>query len=357
MIVRTSLLGSIIVNILLVLGVAIITGEFQLRGQRYSIFATRIAAALLGLTTVSLLVPVSDPQGTPDSCDARGLTHLQSTIRTSKVASKLAEDVLNLSRGISIVLMLIYVLSLFTQMRSTRFGYAPLIKLDPDGPEPIESVQIEEMAPRSYHRRTLSYPRDASMSLIFDELPIHTTATEPRFRKTSFLDIPSAVRKANSVPWIRKCVPFIGLLASTAMIALCGGYLLESIDHVVDHSPFSKTTVGLIILPLVGNAAELVSGIMFASRKQMDLAFAVSIGSAIQMALFVTPLMVLVGWGIGREMSLHFTLFESISLIASTVSFSSLVLDDRCSMLKGIGLLVGYIIIGLVRCLNTPVTP
>ena len=59
MIVRTSLLGSIIVNILLVLGVAILTGEFQLRGQRYSIFATRIAAGLLSLTTVGLLVPVS----------------------------------------------------------------------------------------------------------------------------------------------------------------------------------------------------------------------------------------------------------------------------------------------------------
>jgi calcium/proton exchanger cax len=60
-IVRTSLLGSIIVNLLLVLGLAIITGELKQRGQRYSIFATRVAATLLCLTTVSLLIPVSVP--------------------------------------------------------------------------------------------------------------------------------------------------------------------------------------------------------------------------------------------------------------------------------------------------------
>lgn len=61
-IVRTSLLGSIMVNQLLVLGLAIITGEMQQRGQQYSIFPTRIAAALLCLTTVSLLVPVRTPK-------------------------------------------------------------------------------------------------------------------------------------------------------------------------------------------------------------------------------------------------------------------------------------------------------
>jgi Ca2+:H+ antiporter len=130
------------------------------------------------------------------------------------------------------------------------------------------------------------------------------------------------------------------------MIAVCGGYLVESIDHVVDHSPLSKTTVGLIILPLVGNAAELISGIMFASRKQIDLAFAVAIGSAIQIALFVTPLMVILGWGLEREMSLRFTPFESVCFIGSTALFSSLVINAKCSTVKGLALLIGYIIIG-----------
>jgi Ca2+:H+ antiporter len=103
--------------------------------------------------------------------------------------------------------------------------------------------------------------------------------------------------------------------------------------------------VGLIILPIVGNAAELVSGIMFASRKQMDLAFAVSIGSAIQIALFVTPLIVLVGWGIDRNMSLQFTPFESVALAASSALFMVLVFESRCSVMKGVCLCAGYTVI------------
>jgi Ca2+:H+ antiporter len=59
MIVRNTLLGSVIVNLLLVLGLSIIVGEFQLRGQAYSMFATRVAAALLCFTTISLLIPVN----------------------------------------------------------------------------------------------------------------------------------------------------------------------------------------------------------------------------------------------------------------------------------------------------------
>jgi len=71
MIVRTSLLGSIIVNMLLVLGLAIFTGELQQRGQAYNVLATRVAAGLLCLTTVSLLVPVSF-QSPAGLCDFEG---------------------------------------------------------------------------------------------------------------------------------------------------------------------------------------------------------------------------------------------------------------------------------------------
>lgn len=136
------------------------------------------------------------------------------------------------------------------------------------------------------------------------------------------------------------------LVISTALISFCGELLVGAIDRFVEQSSVSKTTVGLILLPVVGNAAELISGIMFAWRRQMDLAFAVSIGSAIQIGLFVVPLVVLIGWAMGREMDLSFTVFEAITLIASTVLFSSLVLDGRCSSLKGASLLAGFTVIG-----------
>ena len=145
--------------------------------------------------------------------------------------------------------------------------------------------------------------------------------------------------------WVRKGTPVLLLIASTALISMCSENLVSRVDHFVAHSPISKSMVGLIILPIVGNAAELVSGILFASRKQMDLAFAVSIGSAIQIALFVAPLIVLIAWGIDRDMSLQFTAFESAALGASSVLFLMLVFDGRCSVLKGVCLCAGYAII------------
>ncbi|KAF3010649.1 hypothetical protein E8E13_004645 [Curvularia kusanoi] len=104
---------------------------------------------------------------------------------------------------------------------------------------------------------------------------------------------------------------------------------LIQLDDPEEPEMVDSTMIGLIILPIVGNAAELVSSIIFASRKQTDLAFAVSIGSAIQIALFVTPLIVLIAWGIDRDMTLHFTAFESIALAASSVLFLMLVFDNR----------------------------
>ncbi|KAF1964996.1 Ca2+ transporter [Bimuria novae-zelandiae CBS 107.79] len=277
-IVRTSLLGSIIVNMLFVLGLSILVGETQMRGQSYNIFATRVAAGLLCFTTVSLLLP--------------------STIKTSPEPALQKRDILALSRGTSIVLIVVYFIYLWTQMKSRKFSYKPLTEHDEGliDPEKEESIELSG---------------------------------------------------GSSVPWVRKAIPVVLILLSTCLISISGELLVSSTDHFVDHSPISKTMVGLIILPIVGNAAELISGIMLAYRKQMDLAFAVCIGSAIQMALFVAPLVVLLGWGMGREMSLHFSMFEAITLVASTVLFFTLVFDDRCSGLKGAFLLAGYTIISL----------
>lgn len=71
------------------------------------------------------------------------------------------------------------------------------------------------------------------------------------------------------------------LVAPTGLISVCSKNLVARVDHSVAHSPISKTRVGLIILPIVGNAADLIYGLTFASRRQIDLAFAVAIGSAI----------------------------------------------------------------------------
>ena len=209
------------------------------------------------------------------------------------------------------VLILIYALYLWTQLKSNRAPYKSLIELDED----IHS-ELEVEGPRAH-------PPGSSYS-----------------KFSAVIDV------AKNRLWVQRVLPIVMLVISTALISFCGELLVGAIDRFVEQSSVSKTTVGLILLPVVGNAAELISGIMFAWRRQMDLAFAVSIGSAIQIGLFVVPLVVLIGWAMGREMDLSFTVFEAITLIASTVLFSSLVLDGRCSSLKGASLLAGFTVIG-----------
>jgi Ca2+:H+ antiporter len=258
-----------------------------------------------------------------------------------------------LSRATSIILVIVYFLYLWTQIRSEKYAYKPLIQLDdPDMPEMVGSV---EMGRASIHSRTLSYPRAplASPPLLsmsdsksydsFDTSAADASYCTPAMSLMSRFS--AAINAMLACTWVQRALPVVLLVVSTGLISVCSENLVSRVDHFVAHSPVSKTMVGLIILPIVGNAAELVSGVLFASRKQMDLAFAVSIGSAIQIALFVTPLIVLIGWGIDRDMSLHFTAFESVALTASSVLFLMLVFDSQCSVLKGVCLCAAYAII------------
>lgn len=218
-------------------------------------------------------------------------------------------------------------------------------------PETLENLASDRV---SVHRRAFAYPRTGPPLLSKTvDLPASTLdirdLPDPSLPSSIWAKCATAVDLMKSVSWIRKAIPVVLMIVSTVLISISGELLVTSIDHVVEHSPISKTMVGLIILPIVGNAAEIISGIMFAHRKQLDLAFAVCIGSAIQIAVFVAPLVVLLGWAMGRDMGLQFTLFEGVTLVTSTVLLVPLTFDDQCSGLKGTSLLAGY---AIIRYLN-----
>ena len=137
------------------------------------------------------------------------------------------------------------------------------------------------------------------------------------------------------------------LLASTGLVAVCAEFLVDSIDYLVQNSGISQAFVGLIILPIVGNAAEHVTAVTMASKNKMDVAINIALGSSIQIALFVTPVIVLLGWAIGSNMSLYFSLFETISLFASAFIVNFLLIDGRSNYLEGALLMAAYIIIAL----------
>lgn len=100
------------------------------------------------------------------------------------------------------------------------------------------------------------------------------------------------------------------LVVVTILVAICADYLVGSIDDLVESANISKAFIGLILIPIVGNAAEHVTAVVVALRNKMDLAMGVAIGSSIQIALGVTPFLVIVGWIIGRDMTLHFETCE-----------------------------------------------
>jgi len=138
------------------------------------------------------------------------------------------------------------------------------------------------------------------------------------------------------------------LIVTTGLVAACADFMVESINGLVETNNIGEIFIGLIILPIVGNAAEHVTAVVVAMKNKMDLAIGVAVGSSIQVALFITPLMVILGWIIGRDMTLYFSLFETVCLFVSAFIVNFLVLDGRSNYLEGALLCATYIIIGVV---------
>ncbi len=146
---------------------------------------------------------------------------------------------------------------------------------------------------------------------------------------------------------LSKTSAVIALLITTGFVALCAEFLVGSLDYLISTSGVSQAFIGLIILPIVGNAAEHVTAVTVAAKNKMDLAIGIALGSSIQIAIFVTPLMVILGWIIGRDMSLYFSLFETVSLFASALIVSFLLIDGRSNYLEGALLMAAYVIIAV----------
>jgi Ca2+:H+ antiporter len=173
-------------------------------------------------------------------------------------------------------------------------------------------------------------------------VPVHIT-NKPRVQSAA--DDPNHDVKPTEN--ISRTSAILLLLGSTGLVALCAEFMVDSINEVVaQNSAISEAFIGLILLPIVGNAAEHVTAVTVALKNKMDLAIGVAVGSSIQIALFVTPLVVILGWIMNKEMSLFFTIFETVSLFVSAFIVNFLVLDGRSNYLEGALLCAAYVIIG-----------
>lgn len=135
---------------------------------------------------------------------------------------------------------------------------------------------------------------------------------------------------------------------TTVVTSFCTDYLIDAIEETVDKWKVSKEFIGIILLPIIGNAAEHYTAITVAMRNKMDLSLGVAAGSSCQMALLVTPFTVLVGWAYGTEMTLNFHAFQLAVLLFAVFLVTTILNNGMSNWLEGLILLVTYFVVSLI---------
>lgn len=286
-VVQASMLGSILSNILLVLGCCFFVGGLRYSQQSFNSTVASTMSSLMTVASASLIIPAT----------------LYSTLwgndkNEHDVAKK---NVLFVSRGTAIVLLILYVMYLYFQLRS----HAALFE------EVNEGLTEDHEAQQHDLRSTVAENGDVE-------------AAEPEEEERILSPVAAGV----------------ALVVISTLVAFCADYLVDSIDGIVLQTGMSRTFIGLILIPIVGNAAEHVTAVVVAWKDKMDLAIGVAIGSSLQIALFVTPFLVILGWIMNVPMSLRFEPFETVAFFISGLVVTFLIQDGKSNYLEG-GLCLG----------------
>jgi Ca2+:H+ antiporter len=137
------------------------------------------------------------------------------------------------------------------------------------------------------------------------------------------------------------------LVLATGLIAWLSEILVGAVEPVVESLGVSEFFLGIVIIPLVGNAAEHLVAVQVAWKNKMELSLAVSLGSSLQIALFVAPLLVFLSLAMGNPLTLVFNQFEMVALVAASIIAALVALDGESNWMEGLQLLVVYFIVAL----------
>ncbi len=260
--VKASLTGSIIGNLLLVLGAALLAGGLRFRTQSFNERAAGMASAMLMLSVTALVIPALFVLAHPGTVRPRTW---------------------ELSVAVAGVLIATYGASLVFTLRT--------------------------------HAALLGAPAHAGEE---------------------------AARGAPAGS-LRGAVAL--LAASTVGIAIMSELLVSTTEAAVAATGISEIFVGVVLVPVIGNAAEHASAVWMAARDKMDLAFGIAIGSSTQVALFVAPVLVFVALLFGRRMDFVFTPMEVVAVAAATAIVNIIARDGETNWFEGAQLLAVYVIL------------
>lgn len=138
------------------------------------------------------------------------------------------------------------------------------------------------------------------------------------------------------------------LIGTTLCVAYCSEFLVDSIEGVSVQYGLPYSFIGLILLPIVGNAAEHTTAVTAAYKGMMDLALGVAVGSSTQIALFVVPFSVIVGWIYDVPMSLNFQAFDTTVFLLSVFIASGILGDGKANWFEGLMLCSTYAIVAII---------
>ncbi|MBV6430259.1 MAG: Ca(2+)/H(+) antiporter [Bryobacteraceae bacterium] len=261
-VVKASLTGSIIGNVLLVLGAACFAGGYRHKILRFNATGARSQASMMTLAAIALIMPAS-------------FHYLGGAAAPSKEAG--------LSLEIAIVLVATYFASLLFSLHTHR-------------------QLFESLGEEQNHGHAWSLAK--SLSILF---------------------------------------------VSTAFIAWMSEILVGSVEHAAHSLGMTSVFVGVIVVAIVGNAAEHSTAILMAMKNRMDLSLGIAMGSSVQIALFVAPVLVLSSYLIGpHPMDLVFTPAEVVAVVLAVAITAQISGDGESHWLEGVQLLAVYIILGIV---------
>ncbi len=264
-VVKASLTGSIIGNVLLVLGAAVITGGLRYRSQQFNAVAARSQSTMLTLAAIGLIVPA-------------GYHHLAGPGMEVREGS--------LSLEISIVLLATYGLSLLF----------------------------------SLHTHKQLFVGNAAES--------------------------AGVQGGHKVWGVGRSIAV--LLGATALVGWISEILVGSVEHTAEALGMTSVFVGVFVVAIIGNAAEHSTAILVALKNRMDLSLGIAIGSSIQIALFVAPVLVLASYVIGPQpLNLVFTPAEVAAVGLAVLIVGQIAVDGESNWLEGVQLLAVYVVLGI----------
>jgi Ca2+:H+ antiporter len=261
-VVKASLTGSILGNVLLVLGASMIAGGIKYERQKFNQTAAGMGASLLLLAAVGLIIPA--------------LFHFTAADRGVKIEHELSLE-------IAIVLFLIYGLSLTFSLKTHRHLYAG---------DTHDAHDIGEK-PWSY-RMSLSV-----------------------------------------------------LTVVTILIAVMSEMLVGAIEPTAHKLGLTQVFVGVILVALVGNAAEHSTAVLMAMKNKMDLALGIAVGSSLQIALLVAPLLVFASYLFGTPLDLIFTPFEVAAVTVSVLILGFVAMDGESHWMEGVMLVGVYTMLAI----------